>query len=78
VDHTQGAADLPGLSAPIAAVINAVIPLAMKSSVSGAQVQDLRYPRTALRSIFTISSVRQRPPFIDHSSEVWNFRRDRD
>ena len=66
-----------GFSASIAAAINAVIPLVIVPSVSGAQVQGLRYLRTALRLIFMISSVRQGAPFIDHSSEVWNFRRDK-
>jgi hypothetical protein len=56
--------------------MNAVIPLVIVSCVQGPG-KSLWYLRTAIGRSVLFSSPREARPFIDHSSEIWNFCRDK-
>jgi hypothetical protein len=56
--------------------MNAVIPLVIASCVQGPG-KSLWYLRTAIGRSVLFSSPREARPFIDHSSEIWNFCRDK-
>jgi hypothetical protein len=51
--------------------MNAAIPLITVSCVQGPK--NSWYLRTANCGIASFSSSREAGPFIDHSSEIWNF-----
>jgi hypothetical protein len=55
--------------------MNAVIPLIV--SCVQEPGKNLWYPRTVIYPVSPISSPGAALPFIDHSSEIWNFCRDK-
>jgi hypothetical protein len=61
---------------PPTATMNAVIPLVIVSCVQGPG-KNLWYLRTAIGRSVPFSSPLEAWPFIDHSTEIWNFCRDK-